>query len=315
MNLLTVCFPVYNEEKYIDGLLQSVVNAPPLDKEIILIDGNSNDDTLAKIKQWQEKYPNIRVITNELRQVSHGFNIAYKNSRSKYIALMGAHSRYPQNYFQIGLSILEKGIADAVGGSLKQVGNTRKGKIIAACMSCKFGVGNAEIRTLKKREYVQSVAMSIYKRQVFEEIGLLDEQLVRNQDDEFHYRMNARGYRILMEPEMEITYFVRNGLLALWKQYYNYGLYKPLVLKKVRSGIRMRHLVPPVFVIYIFTLPALLLVSWLAVLPLAVYVLISFEYSVRIAHNLKDFFLSMATFAVLHISSGLGMLAGLTKLF
>ena len=103
MNSLTVCFPVYNEEKFIDALIGSVIGIFPLDKEIVLIDGGSTDGTLEKIRIWQDKYANIILIHNEARYVSHGFNLAYKHSNSEYIALMGAHAEYPANYFQKGL--------------------------------------------------------------------------------------------------------------------------------------------------------------------------------------------------------------------
>jgi succinoglycan biosynthesis protein ExoA len=314
MKLLTVCCPVLNESTFIDGLLQSIINASPLEKEIILIDGGSTDDTLEKIMIWQKKHLNIRVIPNKLRYVSHGFNLAYKNSQSKYITLMGSHSEYPPNYFEVGLSLLENGVADAVGGPLNQVGKTEKGRIIAACMSSRFGVGNAEFRTSKKRAYVRSVAMAIYKRSVFEEIGLLDEELVINQDDEFHYRLNSKGYKILMEPAMEVTYYVRDDIKSLWKQYFNYGLYKPLVIKKVNSGLRFRHLVPPIFVFYLIIMPFLLLMSWLTILPLIVYFFLALGFSTKISCNLKHKLWALTSFFVLHVSSGIGMLLGLVKL-
>lgn len=315
MNLLTVCVPVYNEEQFIDDLLRSLIYTQTIDKEIILIDGNSSDNTVDKIMEWKKNHPNIKLISNRLRQVSHGFNLACASSESKYIALIGAHALYHPNYFQLGVEILEKGIADAVGGSLRQIGRTRKGSVIARCMTCRFGVGNAEVRVKRKREFVQSAAMAIYRREIFDKIGLMDEQLVRNQDDEFHYRMNSKGLKIMMEPEMEITYFVRENFRSLWKQYFEYGLYKPLVLKKVRSGIRIRHLIPPVFVAYLIALPLLMQIHWMALLPLLLYLALDVVFSFRLAGNVGDFFLALFTFPVLHISSGLGMIAGLKKLF
>ena len=268
MILLTVCIPVYNEGEFIDRLVSSLVNAPPAEKEIYLIDGGSTDDTLEKIRSWQQKYPQIKLINNDLKYVSHGFNMAYRASQSRYITLMGAHAEYPANYFVTGMSLLESEDADAVGGPLNQTGRTEKGKIIAACMSSQFGVGDSEFRTTKNRGYVQTVAMAIYKRSVFEKIGLLDEELIRDQDDEFHYRMNVNGLKILMDPSMEATYYVRDDFKSLWSQYFYYGLYKPLVFKKVRSQVRPRHLVPPLFVIYLLTLPLLLFFSWIAIIPL-----------------------------------------------
>jgi GT2 family glycosyltransferase len=148
---------------------------------------------------------------------------------------------------------------------------------------------------------------------VFDKVGLFDEKLIRNQDDEFHYRLNHHGFKILMEPEMESVYFVREDLASLWKQYYYYGLYKPMVLKKVRSGIRIRHLVPAGFVIYLVSLPLLLFLHGLFLIPLFIYFsgavfILSSNFS-----NIKDILFGVLAFLTLHLSYGTGFLKGLFK--
>jgi len=314
MNLITVCIPVLNESDFIDELLQSVISAPPYDKEIIIIDGGSTDDTIEKIKSWQKTHSQLRLINNELKYVSHGFNLAYKSSSSRYISLMGAHAEYPSNYFEKGISILENDEADAVGGPLHQDGRSEKGKIIASCMSSRFGVGDTEFRTTKKRSFVQTVAMAIYKRSVFEKIGLLDEELIRDQDDEFHYRMNANRLRILMDASMEATYYVRDDFRSLWSQYFQYGLYKPLVFKKVRTQIRIRHLVPPAFVVYVLALFPLLIFTWAALIPLLLYFALSLVFSLRITRNPKGVIYAISSYSILHVAYGTGFCLGIFKL-
>ena len=314
MNILTVCIPVYNESEFIDCLVSSLINAPPDDKEIILIDGGSTDDTIFKIRSWQEKFPRLRLVINDLKYVSHGFNMAYMASQSKYITLMGAHAEYPPDYFMNGIALLEQEDAGAVGGPLNQAGRTEKGKVIAACMSSQFGVGDSEFRTTKNRGYVQTVAMAIYKRSVFEKIGLLDEDLIRDQDDEFHYRMNANGLKILMDPSMEATYYVRDDFKSLWSQYFYYGLYKPLVFKKVRSQLRLRHLVPPAFVAYLLALPLLLFFSWTVLMPLLLYFVLSLFFSLKITRKPRGVLYAIASYSVLHIAYGAGFCLGIFKL-
>ncbi|MDZ7648838.1 MAG: hypothetical protein U5K54_17615 [Cytophagales bacterium] len=120
----------------------------------------------------------------------------------------------------------------SVGGPLIQKGKSEKGKAIAHAMSSKLGVGDTEFRTDSKKQYVDSVAFAMYKREIFDSIGVMDEQLIRNQDDELHYRMNAAGYRILMVPEMQCVYYVRETLRGLFKQYFQYGLFKPFTFSK-----------------------------------------------------------------------------------
>ena len=54
-------------------------------------------------------------------------------------------------------------------------------------MSSTFGVGNVSFRVNNaKSKFVNSVPFGCYQREVFERIGFLDEDLIRNQDDEFN---------------------------------------------------------------------------------------------------------------------------------
>ncbi|REJ82329.1 MAG: glycosyltransferase family 2 protein [Bacteroidetes bacterium] len=308
---LSVICPVYNEKNYIEELIRSLLNSSPLEKEIILVDGGSTDGTREIITEWQSKHPEIILISNPLRYVSHGFNMAYRKSSGQFIAFIGAHAVYPSDYFVHALRYLKQEECEAVGGPLKQDGKSDMGKAIAYCMSSKFGVGDTEFRTSKEKKYVQSVAFAVYKREVFEKIGLMDEELIRNQDDEFHYRMNEKGLKILMVPEMQSTYYVRGSIKALFSQYYQYGYYKPLVLKKVKSGIRLRHLIPAGFVIYLLLLP---FVFWyyLLFLPLAVYLSSLLIFSLR---SDKHFSKALRIYPVLHFAYGLGFLKGLRWFF
>lgn len=307
---LSIIVPVFNEIKYIHPLLGSLLMQDGVEKEIFLADGGSTDGTVAVIEAYAQQHSNVHLVRNEKKYVSFGFNKAFPQTTGKYITLMGAHALYPDGFFSNGLKYLEAGECDVVGGPLLQEGKTPAGKAIAYAMSSKWGVGGTEFRTERRKMYVDSVAFAIYKREIFEKIGLLDEELVRNQDDELHYRMNAAGYRILMVPEMQCVYYVRDSLSALFRQYYQYGLYKPLVLKKVRQGIRFRHLVPPLFCLYLLSLPlAAIFALWL--LPLAIYTIAILTIALSSPLSLSQKTTLFAAFPVLHVSYGIGFLKGL----
>lgn len=315
MPKLTICFPVYNEVHYIDNLLKSVYSCKSPDREIIIIDGGSTDGTIDKVRLWQKQHSNLRLIKNEKKIVSSGFNKAFYESNSEYIALMGAHAEYPPDYFEIGVSYLKRNECDVVGGPLMQKGRGFKGKVIAACMSCTFGVGDTEFRTSKEKKYVDSVAFAIYNRRIFEKAGMLDEELIRNQDDEFHYRLNSMGFKILMIPDMQSIYYVRENILSLWKQYFQYGLYKPMVFHKVKSSMHLRHIIPSFFVVYLLLLPVLVKVSFLFFFPFLLYLVADLIVSIKISKNIKGVLYSIIIFPVLHISYGIGFLYGLLRLY
>lgn len=310
---LSIVIPTLNEISNIESLLSKIFINDGVTKEVFIVDGGSTDGTREKVLDLAQIIPKLHLVENAEKYVSNGFNKAFKLSTGKYLSLLGAHSIYPSNYFHECISVIESGECDAVGGFLVQKGKTDTGKAISVAMSSKFGVGNTEFRTERKRQYVDSVAFAIYKREIFEYVGLLDEELIRNQDDEFHYRLNSAGYKILMLPDLEVVYFVRNTFYSLYIQFYQYGFYKPLVINKVKGSVRLRHLIPLFFVVYTLTIPlALVLPIWIT--PLILYAVLSFYFSFKSDYSFGIKLRTVLVFPVLHFAYGFGFLKKLLNL-
>ena len=311
MELSVIC-PTYNEIDFIDALIDNLCFNDGLEKEILIVDGGSVDGTIEKVKLLMNKYSSLKFLENPFRTSTHAFNIGYKFSTGKFIAFVGAHANYDKNYFTSGLDCLRRNECDVVGGPLNQKGKSLTGKAIALVMSSKLGVGNTEFRTENKKMMVDSVAFAIYKREIIEQCGLMDESLPVNQDDEFHYRVKSKGYRIMMIPEMSSTYYVRDSFVKLFRQYFRYGLYKPAVLKKVSGSVRLRHLMPSLFTIYLLSLPLMILIPiW--ILPLLLYFLLILARSLSFNEILKIRLLSIPVFPLIHLSYGSGFLLGLFR--
>lgn len=311
--ILSIIIPVLNEEAFIQNLIDTLLFSDPKEKEIFIVDGGSVDKTVKIILENKEKYPNIIYLENKEKSATHAFNKAFIESNGKYVAFIGAHANYSVNYFSYAVELLEQNKCDVVGGVLKQEGKTDMGRMIAKCMSSKFGVGGTEFRTSNQEGFVQSVAFAVYKREIIEKVGLMDINLIRNQDDEFHYRIVDQGYKILMTPEISSTYYVRSSLCKLFKQYFDYGLYKPLVLNKVKSGVRIRHLVPSLFICYLilFTIHQTINTS----VPLFMYLLLDAYFSWKNANNITEYIYSLLTYPTLHVAYGTGFLVGIIKIY
>ena len=146
----------------------------PKEKEIFVVDGGSSDGTVDIVKKLCNKIPELKLIHNKKKYVSHGFNIAYKLSKGSYISLIGAHTKYPKDYFKIALSILESNQSDVVGGYIDHVGDDMIGDSIACCMSSRFGVGDSQFRVSKERKFVDTVPFAVYRRDVINKTGLLN---------------------------------------------------------------------------------------------------------------------------------------------
>lgn len=308
--LISILCPVLNEADNIKNLVHSF-SLDNLEKEIFFIDGGSTDNSKEIIEKVRIHHPNVFLVDNPQKYVSPGFNKAFALSKGKYISFLGAHANYPKGFFENAVKYLSSGECDAVGGPLIQKGKGFWGEIIAECMSSKFGVGGTEFRTSRTKQYVQSVAFATYKREVFEQAGLLDESLVRNQDDEFHYRMNSLGYKILMVPEMQCEYFVRSSPKKLFKQYFEYGLYKPKVLFKIKESVRIRHLVPSAFVMYLVASVFLFSAFPIFLLPMFAYLIGAFASLVKSKLSSAQKLAAVYIFFILHLAYGLGFIKGL----
>ena len=268
----------------------------------------------------QTKYLSLRIISNDAQTTPTAFNIGINNAKGEYIQIVGARQFLSQNYlsealksFQIDASI------KCVGGGVENVYLNEKSKIIALAMDSPFGVGGGNFRIAKSSGYVDTVGTPMYPKSAFEEFGLFDEKLVRNQDDEYNYRITSQGYKIYQNKDAVIQYMVRASFGNLKKQYYQYGYWKVYVNKKVKSITTIRQLFP--FALVSYTILGLLLSLFNSYIAIAfgatmlLYIGISLFFAFRKSKNPKEIAIITWTFWILHYSYGLGYLKGILDFF
>jgi hypothetical protein len=191
---------------------------------------------------------------------------------------------------------------------------------IAVGMSSPFGVGDVAFRTVAPIELqeVDTVAFGAYKRAAVKACGSMDEQMVRNQDDEYNYRLRGLGRRIFLAPDLHLKYYSRGSFAALWRQYFQYGLWKVRVLQKHARQMSLRQFVPPTFVLGLLFSALLAFVSVLRPISLfvpALYLLANLTASTITASRKGWHYLPYLplVFAILHLGYGAGFLIGLVK--
>lgn len=326
---VTLVIPIRNEAVYIKNCLDAVFGQDYSGKiEIIVVDGISTDKTPEIIQKFILGHPetDIRLLDNPQYFMPMGFNRALQQARGDVIIMLGGHAEIAPDYVRQCVNLLNEADVACVGGAMETVARDTVGQVIALAMSSPFGVGGVAFRTGQKiQREVDTVVFAAYRREVFEEVGWLDEELVRNQDDEFNYRLRSHGGKILFSPKIRSRYYSRANLGSLWRQYFQYGFYKVRVLQKHPRQMSIRQFVPPLFVL------TLLFSAFLAFFPTtrflsliipAAYLLTNLTASLltvtraqknnqstfTIHHSLLPF-----TFAILHLSYGLGFLLGLFK--
>ncbi|MBR4267255.1 MAG: glycosyltransferase [Bacteroidales bacterium] len=323
--MLSVICPIYNEEKYIAKCIDSVLKQdyPKEDMEIFFIDGMSGDRTVQIVNEYCVKYPFIKLLENPHRVVPYAMNIGIKASKGEVILRLDGHCEYPQNYFSCLVDNLKKYDADNVGGVFITLpcNETNISYAIAECLKNPFGMGNSLHRIgAKENVKTDSVPFGCFKREVFDKVGLYDEELIRNQDDELNARIIKNGGSIYLIPTLGIKYFVRDKVAKVRKMFYQYGLFKPLVNKKLGQAATVRQFVPPLFVAALICGLALSFFSkiflWLYLAFLTLYFAIGIFMGIKSAKSTKRasmIFLMPWIFFNVHLSYGWGYWVGLFK--
>jgi glycosyltransferase involved in cell wall biosynthesis len=324
-SFVSIIIPCFNEEKFITTLLDNVLDQdyPKELTEVVILDGMSTDRTREMILRIAEKNPVIRLLENEKRYVPFALNKGIKASKGDIIVRMDAHTFYPSNYVSVLVKYLEELKADNVGAVLQNMpGNSSaQGLAISKVLASSFGVGNAKFRIgVKEICRVDTVPFGCYRRDVFDRIGYFDEELLRNQDDEFNARLLKKGGSIYLIPELVIRYFTRTSVRKLINMYYQYGLFKPLVSFKIGRPTTGRQLVPFLFVLFLIITTAGSLFSIQAAKILfagmALYVAADIFFSLKLTLQSKQSRLILYIpwiFLLLHLSYGWGYMRGLIR--
>jgi glycosyltransferase involved in cell wall biosynthesis len=316
---VTIIMPIRNEAEFIHRSLAAVLaqDYPSERMELLVADGMSTDGTREIIKQFAASDSRVRMVDNLACIMATGFNTAMLHARGDVIVIVGGHTELSSNYVSRAVSYLRDSGVDCVGGHLETISLTSIGQTIAIAMSSPFGVGGAAFRTQSNvMKEVDTVAFGAYQREIIDLAGLLDEELIRGQDDEYNYRLRKMGAKILQVPDIYARYYSRISLRALWHQYFQYGFWKVRVLQKHPFQMRPRQFIPPAFALALLGSVSLVLFPAYRHLSFAVPLLYLFTnllssiYSTT-KHGWNYLPLLPLTFAILHLSYGFGFLLGL----
>jgi glycosyltransferase involved in cell wall biosynthesis len=312
---------MHNEEKYILACLESVFSQDyPKEKyEVLIYDGGSSDLSHSKVKNFLSDHPIGKLFYNPKRIQAAAWNLGIKQSNGEIIGIVSAHSILAFDYISKVVETLIRTKAEMVGGPTIANATGPVGEAIAIALNSPFGVGNARFHYATREIEVDSVFMGACWRTTYEKIGGFDEELVRNQDDEFSYRLRKAGGKIICNPEIRSRYFNRSSLIGLFKQYYQYGFYKVRVLQKHPKQMSLRQFVPPIFVLgLLFTLILTILFPWgwitfLGLISLYTIANLTASLFAAVKMGWKHLPLLPINYAIIHFSYGLGFFAGLVK--
>ena len=252
--LVSVVIPCRNEVSFIGRCLDSVLASeyPGEMLEVIVADGMSRDGTRECVAGYAARDPRVRLIDNPVGVTPVALNRAIEEARGMVIVRLDARAAIAPDYIARAVESLESDDVDCVGGAMRTLteGTGQFAEVIRIALTHPFGVGNSHFRTgsgscSDQPRWVDAVYGACWRREIFDRLGRFNERLERSQDIEFSTRLRRAGGKILVSPEMQITYYARGTFLGFWRRNWGNGVWAVLPLA-CSSGIvvRWRHLAP-----------------------------------------------------------------------
>jgi len=319
---VSVLMPVRNEAAFIERSVGSVLSQDyPQDcAEVLIADGLSDDATREIISNLQRQHSNLKMIDNPGRIVATGLNAALRQAKGEIIVRVDGHCQIAPDYIARCVGQLLHDDVEAVGGPVETIGESYTAQVIALAMSSWFGVGGSAFRVANSRtHFTDTVAFPAYTRAVIDRAGPFDEELVRNQDDEYNYRLRKLGVKILLAADVRSQYYSRATFRSLSSQYFQYGFWKVRVMQKHPRQMRLRQFAPPLFVaallLALILLPVFTLAGYFLGLMVGAYAIALAGASIFSVLKNKWELLPLLplAFAILHLAYGSGFMIGLLK--
>lgn len=316
--LVSVIMPIRNEEAFIERSLGAVLGQDyPADAmEILVADGESDDRTLDVIGRMAGA-ERVRVIPNPGRIQAAGLNAAIRQARGEIVVRIDGHTVIAPDYVRACVRALQTTGAQNAGGAMDPAGLTPMGRAIAAAGKSRFAVPSA-FHVSREPQYTDTVYLGAFRRAVFETVGLYNEHVGVNEDYELNHRISQAGGKIYFSPDIRSTYFGRQTLGALARQYFRYGQSRVKTLRLHPESLKWRQVVAPVFVaaLLIGGVGALfspaILAAWL--LMIGAYLGVTLAVSAGIARGQIGLLPYLPwVFLTIHISWGAGFWAGLAQ--
>lgn len=326
--IVSIICPTLNEEKYIADTLQSFLaqQTKSFTLEILIVDGRSTDKTREIVNAFSQQYPNIKLIDNPNKTTPYAFNEGLKHASGEFVAILGAHTKYNNNYIEACLNaLLESNSAGCTGRVIVQsISNKLGAKLSEWVTNSRFGVSGSSFRAMKQG-YVHSVNFPVFRKKILVALNGYNTKLIRNQDNDMNQRILDAGHKLYCTWATTAYYRPPGNVKQLLKYAYRNGFWNAISIYVHAASMRLHHLIP-----FLFTLSLMLIVivgvieklswgtTWLLKLFIAIVALHLFiGFVVAIKSMIKHFdirkLLMPFVFISFHFMYGWGTVNGFLK--
>ncbi|MDC1302095.1 glycosyltransferase family 2 protein [bacterium] len=313
MLTVSVVIPARNDGAALGTAVESIrTQQDVVISEIAIAVGPSTDDTKAEANRLAATDPGILVLDNPTGLTPAGLNIAIANTTGDVVVRVDARSQLPPDYIKHALETMNATGAANVGAIQEAAGQTPTERAIAAAMHSKLGSGGARYRHGGDLREVETAYLGVFSRKALEDVDGFDESFIRNQDSELNIRLRNAGHTVWLDPRMVVEYRPRPSLRALASQYWQYGWWRAITLRRHPGSMKLRQAAVPLAVLALVAslVVGLAIQPWFLVIP-AAYLgsLVVAAASEPQARTLREKATMVAALATMHVMWGTALIA------
>jgi len=330
---ISIVVAVRNEINHIEKCIRSLFEQDFDGKyEVIVVDGMSDDGTYKLLEKLQKKY-NFILLRNPKINAAAGRNIGIKKAKGKLIAFIDGDAYAYKDWLSNIRKTFEKTDAIGVGGpDLLPQDAGHKAKAIGLVMTSPLARGgkfnpSTQHTLMEEEKYVDHIPTCnlCLKREVFDKLGLFDENFVKGQDLELSYRIRKRGYKLFYSPSIRVLHYRKQSIKSFAKQIYKWAKAKVMIIRKYGlQGIASHIYLWPIYGL-INLIVVFILFSWLDLIN-SFFVILLFTFifygtviffeSARLSKKFNDrrlFWYTLLLLPIVHISYFLGVMFAISR--
>jgi GT2 family glycosyltransferase len=325
---ISVVIPMCNEENYIGKCVGSLINQDYRKDcyEILVVDGASSDNSRSIVQSLASNQPYVFIVDNLNILTPFAFNFGIRKSKGEIIVILGAHSFVGPDFLKKIAEAFDRvgHDADCIGGRIVREAGTKVGSAIELARRSLLG-GGLSIRndpTVEECMVQESNIAYIWRRKVFEKVGLFDERFVKNQDNEFNLRTLSAGFKTLYSPGIVFHYYAPSNFPKLFRQIFGYTSYMPMIILKHRKFLYSRMAISLIaFLLWslfliLGTIKVISIFVPLVLLGVYTFIIMSAAFIVSQRASKLNYWSAVCfAYFTIHIAGALGYLQGIFRLF
>lgn len=161
MALVSIVVPVYNNEKYVEKCIGSLLEQTYSELELIVIDDGSKDESLEILRRFEQKDKRIKLIHQENAGVAAARNCGIKAATGEYLTFVDGDDYVSIDYVEKFVSCIESNQADMVICGISYV--DEKNNLLKEILPNDYIKGEREECTFR----ISAVCSHFYRREIW----------------------------------------------------------------------------------------------------------------------------------------------------